>query len=744
MKKVPWTLVRNGKYTADVKAMARALHKAGCSQGKVGEMIQYVAQKAGFLVAHKMSRRTVQRALIEGPLRFNWLTKFPKRMVRPATASGDATSLRGHNYESSHIMITKNGEHKNRILGISSTVDHTSETQVNNWKRLLATITDLFRRCPLAQRSEFSFELTNFLRLFKGMNGDHASDQKKTVRLMIEWKKEVSRILLGWDEIHAMDPAEILVIVSDICVQNVAEAGGEDAWKALPDTEKDTLAKSSMDALALHLGQAAFEKLSEEEKREIDLFFWAGCSMHKELNSCKAFTDGMESYYIANDIEGPVLLANKDNDATIQLSQDTGLSTAAVQRALKVSERGAVKLIGLLGAFVNHKDPKKGCHDVYDDYFRPLIGDGVRFPGVNNTRYQSFGLGGARIISFLDEHKLFMSFVKNKKQKRTLNHLEQNIVKGMNCPKTIAEIIAFVLYCMAVTHPYALRVRGLGTEKLNILTLGPFHVQVKDHIRKVIASPELLLSSAPDAHGDATLDGAPWSDPTAHAACMKLLPTHPDVKPLLLAGLRSSLECWERFTSEFEEGGVIDLASDAEKDLAFMASTNDANEGLLGQWRRFSRESPSSTVAHFEDQAMFSRNETQAFMDEHLASEADQDFLRREARARDESGIEKARRAELTAHAQKAVDEQLAKDAKNTEKERIKAARLAAIGIKLDTVEINAMNNDALKDQLNIHRRRGDKEVPIAARLKYKADRLAALLAAVARFTASQDYQPSS
>ncbi|KAJ7702655.1 hypothetical protein B0H17DRAFT_1194548 [Mycena rosella] len=311
-----------------------------------------------------------------------------------------------------------------------------------------------------------------------------------------------------------------------------------------------------------------------------------------------------------------------------------------------------------------------------------------------------------------------MSFIRNKRQKRTLNHLEQNIVKGMNCPKTISQIIAFVLYCMALTHPYTLRVRGIGTENLNILTLGPFHVEVKDHICKLIASPELLLSMEPDSHLAATLDGCIWSDPRAHAACIKLLPTHPDVKPLLLAGLKGSLVCWEHFTSEFEEGGAIDLALEAKKDLGFMPLTNDANKGLLGMLRCFT-----------------------PFMDEFLTTEADEDFLRWEACTRDESGVEKTRWAELTAHVQQVVDQKLAKDAENAEKDRLKAEHLASIGMKLDLTEINSMLNNQLKDQLAIHQRRGDKDVPIQARLKNKVDRLAALLAAVARFQAKSTVQ---
>ncbi|KAJ7448747.1 hypothetical protein FB451DRAFT_1053734 [Mycena latifolia] len=733
MKK-PWSLKRNGAYTAESKALARIVEKAGCSQGKVGRVIQAVAKAAGIVVKGTMSRRTVQRALIEGGIAARIQLGHEMAQADGITLSTDATSLRGENYESGFVMINKGPTHQMRLFSLTSTTSHTSESQLENIKSQISLISELYQRSPLGRRSHLNFEISDFLRLLKGMNGDHAADMKKTFRMVREWKAEVCKILLGYNEIYTMSPEEILEIVEDIQKKNLKEVGGEAAWEQLSDAQKDVLSKSSMDSLAFHIGEEAFSQLSPEQKHEFSLFFWAGCSMHKELNCCRAFNEGMMEYYEKNpEIEPPVLLANRDNDATIRLAEETGQSTAAVQRALKVSERGAVKLISLFGALVNHKDDKKGVHDIYENYFRDAIGAGVRFPDVSNTRYQSNGLGGARIISYLEEHRRFMQFLKDSKVKRALNHLEQNIVKGLNCPKTLAQMVSLVLFCMAVMHPYALRVRGEGTENLNILDLGPFHASVKSHILKLIANPDLLLSAAPDSYKLATLDGQPWSDEKAFTECIKLVPTLPDVKGLLLAGLKSALKCWERFTEEFEEGGLIAQSTSAERENVFMPSTNDANEGLLGMWRRFSRESPSSTVGHFTDRAMFHRNHTQEFMDVHMDTADDHQFLRQAARELDESGVERARRTELNTHKQQVVDEKRDKDEKNAEKARQKTERLAAVTIELDRTIIAKMTDAKLKDQLELHRRRGDKEVPIQARFGNKAERLAGLLAALDR-----------
>ncbi|KAJ7708165.1 hypothetical protein B0H17DRAFT_1191658 [Mycena rosella] len=553
-----WELMKNGVYTAQAKGLMRVVEKAGCAQGKVGAVIHSIAKAAGLIVKGKMSRRTVQRALIEGGVAARIQISHEAAQADGLTLSTDATSLRDENYEGGFLMINKGPSHQMRLLSLTSTVSHTSEDQLENIKSQISSISELYKRSPLGRRSQLNFEISDFLRLLKGMNGDHAADMKKTVRLVQAWKDEVCRIMLGYEEFQRMGPAEILEIVREIQRKNLEEVGGEE-WSKLSNTEKDTLSKSSMDTLVFCIGDVAFTQLSPEAKHEINLFFWAGCSMHKELNCCRSFNEGMMGYYDDNpDIEPPVLLANRDNDATIRLAEETGQSTAAVQRAPKVSERGGVKLISLFGALVNHKDDKKGLHDVYENYFRNEIGSSVRFPDTSNTRYQSHGLGGARIISHLDKHRQFMQFVKDHKTKRTLNHLEQNIVKGLYCLKTLAQIVLLVLFCMSLMHPYARRVRGEGTEKLNILDLGPFHASVKAHIQKLIENPDILLSSSEDSYKLATLDGLPWSDLKAWSECVKLAPTLPDLKPLLLAGLKRALFCWERFTSEFEAGGLID------------------------------------------------------------------------------------------------------------------------------------------------------------------------------------------
>jgi hypothetical protein len=65
-KKSNWSLIEKGRYTPAARAIVRVLDKAGCAQGKVASIISYIVGQAGLKVKGRMSRHTVQRALIEG------------------------------------------------------------------------------------------------------------------------------------------------------------------------------------------------------------------------------------------------------------------------------------------------------------------------------------------------------------------------------------------------------------------------------------------------------------------------------------------------------------------------------------------------------------------------------------------------------------------------------------------------------------------------------------------------------
>lgn len=57
---------QHGAYTVGIRMAARALTKAGCSQGSVGPMIRLIGNAIGVKVSGKLTRRTVSRCIREG------------------------------------------------------------------------------------------------------------------------------------------------------------------------------------------------------------------------------------------------------------------------------------------------------------------------------------------------------------------------------------------------------------------------------------------------------------------------------------------------------------------------------------------------------------------------------------------------------------------------------------------------------------------------------------------------------
>ena len=88
------------------------------------------------------------------------------------------------------------------------------------------------------------------------------------------------------------------------------------------------------------------------------------------------------------------------------------------------------------------------------------------------------------------------------------------------------------------------------------------------------------------------------------------------MKQAFVAFCKGAHETWKWFTSEYTLGGLIDEATQEERDLAWMPSTNDVNEGALGQFHVMIRRQPQLTLFQYNACTMFARNETATFMDE--------------------------------------------------------------------------------------------------------------------------------
>lgn len=122
--------------------------------------------------------------------------------------SGDGTTYRNTNTEARHMaplvpelyMATDPATtlvRKQRLLGVESSPNHTSEVQVHGWKETFSQVTKAYNHSPLAQRLESTVTVEDCAVKLTGMGGDHAADQFKTTGLINAWKKDMTYLILA-------------------------------------------------------------------------------------------------------------------------------------------------------------------------------------------------------------------------------------------------------------------------------------------------------------------------------------------------------------------------------------------------------------------------------------------------------------------------------------------------------------------------------------------------------------------
>lgn len=362
-----------------------------------------------------------------------------------------------------------------------------------------------------------------------------------------------------------------------------------------------------MDELKTQLGRDVYDHLPDAQRGALDLFVWAGCCMHKDQNSFKGGADAMAAAWAENELTEPILLANKANAAKIRSvlnpsRADTPL-TSDEEAAIAASTRGGVKATALAGALFNNKDDKKGYGDTHLVHLLADFGLKAthRFPDTSNTRFNSHGEAAAELLKHLDFYHRFLDDVRLRKQRPGWTNIELNLYNALHDGATLTELAAMVLYCQSVTHPYLAVVRGSEDgAQMNVLSLGRFHKEVRDHCQKIIDKPKLL--TADDAsHTTGALDGLLWKDPEAIASVRELSKAGrlPHLDIMTIAFFRGASTTWVRFSSEFAPGGTVDKMTLEERDLAWMPATNDVNEGALGAYRVYIRNRPSTTLLNY-------------------------------------------------------------------------------------------------------------------------------------------------
>jgi hypothetical protein len=136
---------------------------------------------------------------------------------------------RAPDYKSGNLDINLNSMPKVCFLGIEKTLNHTSAKTVKGWKTQLDDFIDLFNHSPLAQRLAKKYSVCDFLRILKGMNGDHVSVEKGMAMGAMDIKIEAAIQDLREETLAGKLCMELVYYLAARNVKKIAEAGGEEA-----------------------------------------------------------------------------------------------------------------------------------------------------------------------------------------------------------------------------------------------------------------------------------------------------------------------------------------------------------------------------------------------------------------------------------------------------------------------------------------------------------------------------------
>ncbi|KAL1686393.1 hypothetical protein GGG16DRAFT_64388 [Schizophyllum commune] len=710
-------------YAIQIRALVRTLVAYGCSESKVGAIIQNVAAAFGIIVPKRISRRSAGRMVLEGLMMARVQLGQEMQKAIDITFSGDSTSRRNQNYQSHHATyrtqvfeLDKHGilhvydRIKTRFMGILSTLDHSSARSLDAWMQILIEVTRFYNSTPLRKRlSDDPLNAANILVKLRGMSSDHASGEKATAAGMKEAKQEATLMQLGLARREEMPLANFQALLASWNQRKFSAVGGTDAWNALSAEERAARDLATVNAVVREIGEQELDALPEDERRLLTLFIWTGCCMHKDQNAFKGGNSAMIAAWDKLGLTPPILLANKANAATVR----TIVAPEAAGRelteeelaAVEVSTRGGAKTTALAGAIFHHRSDKKGQGDTYVNVLSYMLSEDFeqvihRFPQTNNTRFGSHGEAAGELLVHLEYYIEFLEFIRTKKQSVSWTNIELNVYNALHDDPTLTELAVLALYQQLITHPYMKLVRLREGDELNAADLGPLHAEIREHCQRLIDHPEIILDFAPRCYVDATFDGQPFHRVEVVDAVHGLVKAGrlPHLSSIFVSFLKGALVTWIRFSSEYAPGGLIDGMSADEHTHIFLNATNDRNEGALGAWCVWSREHPTSTIQQHNALAMYIRNETEKFVQAYFT---DEDYLwaMRTAREYDASGIERKRRREQAAFEVRMVEMKRARIATREAKKAAKRGKLAAVLIVSSEAAVDKLSGTRLTEQ---------------------------------------------
>lgn len=117
------------------------------------------------------------------------------------------------------------------------------------------------------------------------MHTDHCAKEKKDVEALKKKKEDAVHQILGEKCIVNSKEQELLPHFIQAHNKMVKKLGGEATWNLLSEAEQAEHNAKMLEGIVLHLGEESARLMSEDERRILKLFIWAGCSCHKGLNT---------------------------------------------------------------------------------------------------------------------------------------------------------------------------------------------------------------------------------------------------------------------------------------------------------------------------------------------------------------------------------------------------------------------------------------------------------------------------
>ncbi|RDB31026.1 hypothetical protein Hypma_000161 [Hypsizygus marmoreus] len=362
------------------------------------------------------------------------------------------------------------------------------------------------------------------------------------------------------------------------------------------------------------IGEEAWNKLSDQEKHEAQIYIWAGCCMHKKMNSVKG--------------------------------------------------EGAIKLTSLASVIFNHKDGKKGQQDtlralknslvpevIFCIFFECNLRYLVEFPDTSNICFQSHYKAATAILVNLS---FYLNFL-----------LLSNVLTGLKDIPTLTELCVLSLYSISLSHPYLRVVRSFRDQSINALELRPLHEKVKAHCQTMISNLALLLASDADHRLSSSL---PHLEKCLVAFFKGALETWKYFTSEFCAdGAIAGL-------SKEEKQQIYIVPTNAHCSASNGLREDTVELGFLGGGRRWSCwlsmpgytvklydsrpsriHAPNISLHCFNSETAIRRNNTAGYM-KIVLTPADRKFFCKENHHRDALGLERKRRWEQADHDQAMMD----------------------------------------------------------------------------------------